>query len=53
MLGHPSSINIKIYGLRGIRLNGFSGLKGEVEKLTGEETARPIRKLALSVMEEL
>ncbi len=53
MLGHPSSLNIKIYALRGIRLNGFSGLKDEVEKLTGENVSRPIRKLALSVMEEL
>jgi hypothetical protein len=53
MLTHPESINIILYGLRGIRNNGLSGLKEEVEKLTGESTHRSIRSYALSVLEEI
>ncbi|MFP4267155.1 MAG: HEAT repeat domain-containing protein [Spirochaetaceae bacterium] len=53
MLTHPERINLIIYGLRGIRLNGFSSLSGEVEKLTEKNTARSVKQLALSVLEEL
>jgi len=53
MLSHPRSINILIYGLRGVRLNRFGSLKPEIEKLTGEEYARSVRQLARSVLDEL
>ncbi len=53
MLTHPDSINIILYGLRGIRNNSLSGLKEEVEKLTDESTHRTIRSYALSVLEEI
>ncbi|MFO7849844.1 MAG: HEAT repeat domain-containing protein, partial [Spirochaetia bacterium] len=53
MLTHPERINLIIYGLRGIRLNGFSSLSDEVEKFTKKGSARSVQKLALSVLEEL
>ncbi len=53
MLKHPSSLNIVIYGLRGIRLNKFGGLRDEVERLAEDGNPRPIRSLALAVLEEL
>ncbi len=53
MLAHPKSINIQIYGLRGIRLNSFGSLKAEVEKMTSAPYARSVRQLAESVLSEL
>jgi len=53
MLIHPRSINIMLYGLRGIRLNEFTSLKPDVEVLTGSGYARSVRQLARSVLEDL
>lgn len=53
MLTHPKSINIQIYGLRGIRLNRFGSLKAQVEKMTEAPYARSVRQLAESVLSEL
>ncbi|HDQ14820.1 MAG TPA: HEAT repeat domain-containing protein [Sediminispirochaeta sp.] len=53
MLSHPKLINLHLYGLRGIRLNGLSGLKEDVEKLTDKKYARSVRQLAQSVLEQL
>jgi len=53
MLTHPKSINIQIYGLRGIRLNRFGSLKAQVEQMTEAPYARSVRQLAESVLSEL
>ena len=44
---------IMIYGLRGIATNEMISLKAEVEKLSGEENHRSIRKEALAALEVL
>lgn len=53
MLSHPKSINLLIYGLRGIRLNKYGSLKEKVEILTDKKYARSVRQLAESVLDEL
>ncbi len=52
MLGHKD-VAIKIYGIRGIQLNGFSSLKEKLEKLTEEGNNKSVRKEALSAVEKL
>ena len=46
-------IPIQIYGIRGIQLNGFTGLKEKLEALTKEKNPRAIRKNALDALENL
>ncbi|MCK5201412.1 MAG: HEAT repeat domain-containing protein, partial [Spirochaetales bacterium] len=53
MLNYDKTLNLKLYALRGIRLNSFSSFKEEVEALTSDETPRVIRKLAIDVLGEL
>ena len=52
-LSQPDSLNIKIYGIRGIRRNGLSLLKDEIEKLTDESVHRSIRREAVAALDEL
>jgi len=53
MLSYDKTINLKLYGLRGIMLNSISSLKPDVEKFTSEETPGSIKKLALDVLKSL
>jgi HEAT repeats/PBS lyase HEAT-like repeat len=53
MLSYESTYNLKLYALRGIKLNKFSSLKQEVEKLTSEETAATVKKLAIDVLKNI
>ncbi len=52
MLKHPS-ITIKIYGIRGVIKNNFTGFKDDIEKLSKEGNPMSLRKNALSAMERL
>ena len=52
LLEHHSYI-VRIYALRGIQYNNFTGLRESVEKMTGEQEAMRVRKTAQSVLEEL
>lgn len=51
-LGHPE-IPIRLYGIRGVSLNGFVGLREKIEALTQDENPRIIRQNALDVLESL
>lgn len=53
MLSYDTNVNLKLYALRGIRINSLKSFKEEVETLTSEETARVIRKLAIDVLGDL
>jgi len=53
MLGYDKNINLKLYALRGIRLNSISSLKDDVELLTGEDNPNSIRKLAIDVLKDI
>ncbi len=53
MLNYDKTLNLKLYALRGIRLNSFNSFKEAVEALTSNETPRVIRKLAIDVLGEL
>ncbi len=53
MLSYEKTLNLKLYALRGIRLNSISSLKSEVESLTTEETPGAVKKLALDVLKEI
>lgn len=53
MLSYDTTLNLKLYALRGIRLNSLNSFKEEVETLTSEETTKVIRKLAIDVLGEL
>jgi HEAT repeat protein len=50
MLGSPS-IPMKIYALRGIRVNKIGSLRDQVEKLTGEDSPASVRRYAEGVLE--
>jgi len=50
MLSYESTYNLKLYALRGIKLNSLASLKQEVEKLTSEDTPATVKKLAIDVM---
>lgn len=52
MLGH-NDVAIKIYGIRGIKNNGFSSMKEKIEKLSEEGNNNAVRRAALSAVEEL
>ena len=52
MLNH-SDVAIKIYGIRGVELNGFGSLKERIEKLTEEGVNNSVRKAALAAVEQL
>jgi HEAT repeat protein len=51
LLEHHSYI-VRIYALRGIQYNNFTGLRESVEKMTGEQEVMRVRKTAQSVLEE-
>ncbi len=53
MLSYDKTLNLKLYALRGIRLNSFISFKSDIEELTGDETPGVIRKLAIDVAEDL
>ncbi|MCK5200800.1 MAG: HEAT repeat domain-containing protein, partial [Spirochaetales bacterium] len=53
MLNYDTTLNLKLYALRGIRLNSLNSFRDEVESLTSEETTNVIRKLAIDVLGEL
>lgn len=53
MLTYEKTLNLKLYALRGIRLNTISSLKTDVENLTTDETPGSVRKLALDVLNEI
>ena len=53
MINYDKTLNLKLYALRGIRLNSFNSFKEAVEALTSNETPRVIRKLAIDVLGEL
>lgn len=50
MLASPS-IPMKIYGMRGIRINKIGTLRDEVEKLTGDDAPTSVRRYAEGVLE--
>jgi hypothetical protein len=52
LLEHHSYI-VRLYALRGIQYNKFSGLRESVEKMTGEQEVLRVRKTAQSVLESL
>jgi len=53
MLSYDKTLNLKLYALRGIKLNRFSSLKNEVENLTTDGTHDTIKKLALDVLKNI
>ncbi len=53
MLEYTKTMNLKIYGLRGIKLNKFISLKGKVEELTTDKNPQQIRKIAKDTLEAL
>ena len=53
MLSYDTTLNLKLYALRGIRMNSLKSFREEVENLTSEETTRVIRKLAIDVLSDL
>jgi HEAT repeat protein len=53
MLSYEKTLNLKLYALRGIKLNSITSLKSEVEKFTSEDSHSAIQKLALDVLKEL
>ncbi len=53
MLSYDKTLNLKIYALRGIKLNSLSSLKEEVESLTTDETPGAVRKLAIDVLKSI
>jgi HEAT repeat protein len=52
MLNHKD-LAIKIYGIRGIQLNGFTAQKERLESLTKEGVNNAVRKAALGALEQL
>lgn len=52
MLGH-NDVAIKIYGIRGIKLNKFSSMKEKLDQLSEEGNNRSVRREAISAAEEL
>lgn len=50
MLASPS-IPMKIYGMRGIRINKIGTLRDKVEKLTGDDAPTSVRRYAEKVLE--
>ena len=50
MLNH-SDVAIKIYGIRGIQLNGFKNQKERLESLTKENVNNAVRRAALGALE--
>jgi len=52
MLGH-NDVAVKIYGIRGIQLNGFGGMKKRLEELTDEKINNAVRKAALGAIEQM
>ena len=53
MLSYDKTLNLKLYALRGIKLNRISSLKAEVENLTTEGTHNAVKKLALDVLKNI
>ncbi len=53
MLDYTVTMNLKIYGLRGIKLNKISSLKGRVEELTTDKNPRQIRQIAKNTLESI
>ena len=48
-----NDVAIKIYGIRGIQLNKFAGMKERLESLTKEGVNNSVRKAALAAIEQL
>lgn len=53
MLTYTKTANLKIYALRGIKLNKMSSLKDAVQKLAEEDKDKRIKTLASDVLESL
>ncbi len=53
MLEYTKTMNLKIYGLRGIKFNKISSLKGRVEELTTDKNPKQIRQIAKDTLEAL
>lgn len=53
MLSYTKTNNLKIYGLRGIKLNKFKGLKDKVEELAKDNNPVQIIRIAKDVLKEL
>ena len=53
MLSYDKNVNLKLYALRGIRLNSISSLKNDVELLTGDDNPNSIKKLAVDVLKDI
>ncbi|MDC7225886.1 MAG: HEAT repeat domain-containing protein [Spirochaetales bacterium] len=52
MLNHKD-VAIKIYGIRGIQLNGLKTMNERLEQLTDEKVNNAVRKAALGALEQL
>ncbi len=53
MLGYEKTMNLKIYGLRGIKLNKITRFKSRVEELTTDKNPKQIRQIARDTLESL
>lgn len=47
------TLNIKIYGIRGIMNNGFTGLRSSIVPLSTDKNAQAVRETALSALQTL
>ena len=46
------NISLRIYGIRGIALNGFTDLRGKIKRVSEEDPHPAVRKVALSALEK-
>ncbi len=53
MMEYTVTVNLKIYALRGIKLNKMSSLKDKVSELTEEEQDKRVQKIAKDVLSGL
>lgn len=53
MLDYTKTLNLKIYGLRGIKLNNFSSLKEKVKNFTTKKYPEQIKKIAQDTLDSL
>lgn len=53
MMEYTVTVNLKIYALRGIKLNKMSSLKDKVSELTEEDQDKRVQKIAKDVLSGL
>ena len=53
MLEYTQTVNLKIYALRGIKLNKLSGLRNKVSVVAEEDPDKRVQKIAEGVLSGL